>query len=373
MKYRRLGKTGAMVSALGFGAMRLPTKDGAIDHDEAVPCVRRAIDGGVNYVDTAYIYHGGKSETFLKSALSDGYRQKVFLADKSPVWMLKKAEDFDRVLEEQLERLGVDCIDMYLLHSLSRGVWENKVRPYGLLEKMRKAKADGLVKHIGFSFHDDFDAFKMMVDEFEDCEFCQIQFNYVDTDRQAGSRGLLYAAERDLGIIIMEPLLGGRLANPAANLKKHLPADQTPVEFGLNFIWSYPQVGTVLSGMSTMDQVEENLILADKSGAPIGPDGLAVYENAKKVFETAAIVPCTACAYCMPCPAGVDIPQCFKNYNLFVADRNSAIKAYEKQQGRGEMCVGCRRCEEHCPQHIEISSHMKKLHEVLTGPLDTDL
>ena len=235
MNMRKMGNTGVELSALGFGCMRLPTlENGAIDEKEAIRIIREAIDNGLNYVDTAYYYHDQQSEVLVGKALQDGYREKVHLATKQPEYNIEKEEDFDNFLNTQLERLQTDHIDFYLLHALNRRTWDEKVVPFHVLDKMKKAKEDGRVRHLGFSFHDDFDTFKMIIDSFDGWEFCQIQMNYIDIENQATLKGLEYAAQKGLGVVIMEPLLGGKLANLSPQGKEKLEPAKTPVEWALD-------------------------------------------------------------------------------------------------------------------------------------------
>ena len=362
MKYRKFGNTGVEVSALGFGAMRLPITDSSdsksIDEETAIGMIRKAIDSGVNYVDTAYPYHGGMSEVLVGKALQDGYREKTMLATKLPVWMVEKEEDFDRYLNEQLEKLQTDHVDFYLLHALDKNRWK-KVEGCRLLEKMKEAKADGRIRFAGFSFHDDLETFKMIVDAW-DWDFCQIQFNYINLEHQAGMEGLKYAASKGLGGVIMEPLLGGKLAAPPVQVRKVLPDTKTPVEWALDFLWNLPEVGLMLSGMSTPQQVEENLVYADRSHVGmLSPDDIQMLAKAKNVFDTMAIVPCTKCAYCMPCPFGLDIPKTFEAYNqTAVKGVEKARELYDTLEKKADACRKCRHCEKECPQHIEISQIM---------------
>ena len=360
MQYRKFGSTGTEISALGFGAMRLPMKNETeVDEEEAIRVLRYAIDHGVNYIDTAYMYHDGKSELIVGRALKDGYREKTYLATKMPTPNVEKEEDFDRILEEQLAKLQVETIDFYLLHALNRDRWENIVLKFNLLAKLEQAKAAGKINHIGFSFHDDLDAFKMIVDGYDKWEFCQIQYNYVDTDRQAGTQGLEYAAAKGLGVIIMEPLRGGKLAVPPVQVAKALSKKKSPVEWALNFLWSKPEVSFLLSGMSNAGQLEENLKLADKAAAGMlkGMD-LVMLKQAKKVFDTMALVPCTQCGYCMPCPVGLDIPKIYESYNMTVsAGMPAAKKRYFELELQADACVHCGKCEKICPQGI-FSTHM---------------
>ena len=367
MNYRKFGNTGVSVSALGFGCMRFPTReDGTIDRARATAMLRDAIDQGLNYVDTAYGYHNGESESAVGEALLDGYREKVNLATKMPLWKVEKPEDFDTIFAEQLTRLQTDHVDFYLLHSLNRDTWENKVLKFGLIEKIQQAKADGRAKHIGFSFHDDFDTFKEIVDTYKGCEFCQIQYNYIDTDHQATQQGLDYAAAKGLGVIVMEPLLGGKLASPPKMVAGVLSEEKTPVEWALDFIWNQPGVSLLLSGMSTEQQAADNLAYASRSSVGmLDAAALAMFAEAKRIYDKMPLVPCTHCEYCMPCPFGVNIPETFVCYNKTVSQgMKSAAADYAALQGKAELCRVCRRCESLCPQHIKISEEMPAIRKL---------
>jgi predicted aldo/keto reductase-like oxidoreductase len=272
MQYRTFGKLDWEPSALGFGAMRLPVIDdnpGKIDEPEATRMLRYAIDHGVNYVDTAYPYHEETSETFLGRALQDGYRQRIKLATKLPSWLVKVAEDCDRYLNEQLERLQTETIDFYLLHGLNEERWP-KLRDLNVLEWAEKAMADGRIRYLGFSFHDRYDVFQEIVDASDQWTFCQIQYNYMDEEHQAGTRGLKYAADKGLAVVVMEPIRGGQLArNPPqaiAELWDTAAPRRTPADWALQWVWNHPEVSVVLSGMSTMEQVKQNVASASQSG-----------------------------------------------------------------------------------------------------------
>ncbi|MGE5597766.1 MAG: aldo/keto reductase [Bacteroidota bacterium] len=381
MQYRTFGKLGFQVSALGFGAMRLPTEGGRIDEAEATRMLHRAIERGVNYVDTAYPYHGGTSETFLGRALKDGYRERVRLATKMPSWLIQSAGDFDRYLDEQLARLQTDYVDFYLLHSLNKGSWQ-KLRDLGVCEWAEKAIGQGRFRYSGFSFHGDRDAFRQIVDEY-DWAMCQIQYNYMDVENQAGIGGLRYAAAKGLAVVVMEPLLGGKLVGPPPSIQAvwdSAARKRTPAGWALHWLWNQPEVSCVLSGMSTMDQVEENLALADESRAGLlTDDELALYERVRVKYKELAAIPCTGCGYCLPCPQNVDIPGNFGIYNEgLVYDKPHASRgqyswwkrAYEVQKTmdrdiRAANCVQCGQCEAKCPQGIPISRWMPLIHEVL--------
>jgi hypothetical protein len=379
MQYRRSAKLGKDVSALGFGCMRLPTLDGNpqsenIDEAETVRMIRRAVDEGVNYIDTAYPYHNGRSEVVTGRALRDGYRAKVLLATKSPVWQIAKPGDFDAHLGEQLGRLGTDRIDVYLFHALNTERWEKIVLRLGLLERAEAAIKAGRIGHIGFSFHDGGAAFKRIVDGYERWSVCQIQYNFMDTDTQAGTAGLNYAAAKGLAVVAMEPLLGGRLAVPpraAAEVFRASGKGWSPAEWALQWVWDQADVSTVLSGMKTMAQVEENLRAAGRSGTgSLGKTDLEVIARARKILRERAPVPCTQCGYCRPCPSGVNIPRCLGLYNdaIMYDDLDFPRGIYARFVPEGERaaaCTQCRECEPKCPQAIAISECLAEVDAVL--------
>ncbi len=368
MQYREFGKTGERVSVLGFGCMRFPGKDGAVDVDEAVRMMRYAMDNGVNYLDTAYFYHDGKSEEIVGKALKNGYRDKTLLATKSPIYSIKAADDFDRFLDTQRKRLDTDVIDFYLLHAVNRNDWENVVLKFGLLDKMQKAKDAGVIRHIGFSFHDNLDAFLTIVDGYDSWEFCQIQMNYVDVKNQAQMAGMEYAAKKGLGVIIMEPLRGGKLACPPSRVQALFPDEKPPVEWALDFLWNRPEVGIILSGMSSMEQVQQNLAYADAARVGmLDAQMLSVFDQARKVYETTALVPCTKCAYCMPCPFGLDIPAIYEAYNASaLGNRDKVQEQYEAISVRADACKACKKCEARCPQAILSSQVMPQIAKFFT-------
>ncbi len=360
MQYREF-IDGIKISALGYGCMRFQTENEQIIEDKAIAQLRHAIDNGVNYIDTAFGYHKGTSEVVVGKALKDGYREKVYLADKMPVWMIEKEEDFERLFATQLERLGTDHIDFYLLHALGKKTLDEKVRKFDLFAKMRELKATGRVSYIGFSFHNSNAVFHEIVDEFEGCDFCQIQYNYIDTNNQAGTEGLEYAASKGLGVVIMEPLLGSGLVNLPENVRAALPEGSNPVQIALDFLWSRPEVGTVLSGMTLEQHVIDNLKYANESRiGKLSAEELASLERAKAIRDGNLIVPCTACEYCMPCPAGLNIPGIFKVYNKTAPSLKLDPKAeYEALEVKANECVECGSCEAICPQHIKIRDMMK--------------
>lgn len=374
MNYRQFGSLDWKPSALGFGCMRLPVVDGdnsRIDEDKAAVMLRRAIDLGVNYIDTAYPYHGGTSEGFVGKTLAGQYRNQVKLATKLPSWKIDKPADFDSYLNEQLDRLQTDRIDFYLLHALDQETW-SKIEALGVIPWLEKARADGRITYLGFSFHDDLSVFKSIVDAYQGWDFCQIQYNFIDQAYQAGRKGLQYAAERGLGVVIMEPLRGGRLAEPPAavqDLWDEAPIFRSPVDWALQWLWNQPQVSLVLSGMSTLQQVEENAASASLSG----PNSLAESEvklvaKVKKTYESFALIPCTRCGYCIPCPEGVDIPRVLHLYNdgLMFDKMQRSAEDYQRwvpQENKADLCVVCGECQEKCPQDIAIPDWLEKIHD----------
>lgn len=374
MLYRKLGKTDEMVSILGFGCMRFPVKEGGdmsqIDEDKSIKMLRYAIDKGVNYLDTAYPYHGsgmeeaGMSEPFLAKVIKDGYREKVKIATKLPVWLVETREDMDKYLDEQLKRLEIETIDFYLLHSLNKNVWE-RMKSLGVDEFLDRAIAQGKIKHAGFSYHDGPEYFNEIIDYY-DFSFCQIQFNYLDEDYQAGLAGLNYAYKRGLGIVIMEPLRGGKLVeNLPGKLEevfKNADIEKRPVEWALSWLWDHEEISTVLSGMSNLEQVVENVEIASRSKAnSLTKAEKEIIEEAKKILKENIKVNCTECKYCMPCPQGVNIPKNFSIYNDYYlfGDKDSYFKIDE--EARAANCIGCGICENHCPQNIDIINEMDNI------------
>ncbi len=368
MQYRDFGKTGCKISVLGFGAMRMPTieTDGEkkIDEKKAIELIRYSIDNGVNYVDTAFFYHGGESEALVGKALADGYREKAYLATKLPMGDVKCPEDFERLLGIQLERLQTDHIDFYLFHALNRDHWK-KVKDFGLIDKMKKAKQEGKVRHIGFSFHDDLEIFRNIIEEYDGCEFCQIQFNYLDTDYQAGIEGLRLAAEKGIGVVIMEPLRGGGLVAPEDAVKNCLPEGFSPVEAALSYVWNFPEVTLLLSGMGTMEQVKENIALAGKyTSDSLSAEDMLCFEKAKRSYDKLGLIPCTKCNYCKDCPKEIAIPEIFAAFNLSAdSDRRKVKEAMPDIDDRVRECIDCGACEKKCPQNIEIRKMFRKIRD----------
>lgn len=379
MQYRTFGKTNEQVSTLGFGCMRLPLIDAhnpaSIDEALSTDLLRTAIDHGVNYIDTAYPYHGigmsrgGASEPFVARALRGGYRQRVKLATKLPSWLIQTRQDMDRYLNEQLQRLQTDRIDFYLVHALDRVNWP-KVRNAGIEDFLQQAIRDGRILHAGFSFHDRLDLFKEIVDGF-DWSFCQIQYNYLDETFQAGTEGLQYAAAKRLGIIVMEPLRGGKLAQLPEEAKQIFTTaevQRTPAEWGFRWVLDHPEVSVVLSGMNTMEQVLENAAVAGSTAAcTMTEQERILIEQVKSFLAEKIKINCTACEYCMPCPSNVNIPQNFNCYNDYYMFGKKDLFAWIGPSRRASNCLECGECETHCPQHIPIMNELKKVAALFEG------
>ena len=380
MQYRKFGRSDVHVSALGFGAMRFPTKDGQIEEVEATQMMQYALEHGVNYIDTAYPYHGGESEKLVGRFLSNGKRDKVKLATKLPSWLIESAADFDKYFEEQCERLQTGTIDYYLVHSLNRNWWP-KLRDLGVIAWAERKMAEGRIGQLGFSFHDGGDAFQPIVDGY-DWAFCQIQYNYMDVENQAGTAGLKYAASKGMAVIVMEPILGGSLADPPAPIQRiwdGATQKRSAVDWALQWLWNQPEVSIVLSGMSSLKQVEENVRSAEHARVnSLSAEELAMFDVARTTYQGLRPIPCTACSYCMPCPNNVNIPRNFGIYNkgkmYDKADAARGEYAWMSQElalgiatidTRAAACVQCGVCDAKCPQQIAISSWMPTVHQVL--------
>jgi hypothetical protein len=366
MLRRKMPKSGDELSILGFGCMRLAQKDGRIDEERATRQVRLAIDRGVNYVDTAWPYHGGESEPFLGRALEDGYRERVHLATKLPAWLVRSEADFDRFLDAQLQKLNTPYIDYYLIHSLNGAEW-NRQRELGVADFLDRAKSARKILHAGFSFHGMLPEFQRIVDEYP-WEFCQIQYNFLDTEHQAGTAGLRYAAAKGLGVVVMQPLRGGTLVSPPPDIQaiwSEAAQPRTPAEWALRWVWNHPEAIVALSGMNDESQVEENLAVA----AEAYPDSLdeaelALIARAGRRYREIMKVGCTGCGYCQPCPKGVGIAGCFDLYNQFhmFGNVHGAKFMYVVQlggltsspRGYASLCEQCRDCVERCPQNLDI-------------------
>ncbi|TJX65236.1 aldo/keto reductase [Soehngenia saccharolytica] len=373
MQYSYFTNDRLKVSQLGFGCMRFPILNGdqkAIDEEKAREMLIYAIENGVNYIDTAYPYHGGMSEKFVGKVLSEGYRDKVYLATKNPVWLANAKEDFMKYLDEQLDNLKTDHIDFYLLHSLDAERFD-KIVDLEVFDFVKKAKDEGKIKYIGFSFHDEYEVFEKIVDSY-DWDFCQIQLNYLDRDYQAGLKGLKYAKDKGLDVVVMEPVKGGKLAKAPEKIKNvfsRANVDRSPAQWALKWVLDKEEVSVVLSGMTTLEQVKENIAVASEN-TKLTPDEIKLIDEATKIYKDGFKVGCTACEYCMPCPSGVNIPRVFELYNnVYVFDELDESKRMYQRLIENNMdasnCVECGSCEAVCPQHLSIIELLKEADKVL--------
>lgn len=369
MLHRKIPSSGEDLPILGMGCMRLPQMpQGRVDEEAAVALIRAAIDGGASYIDTAVPYHQGESEQVVGKALADGYREKAFLATKLPPKSVTSREDMDRLLNESLRRLGTDHLDAYLIHALNKSRW-NRLWDLEVDLFLDEAKADGRIRYAGFSFHDAPDSFREIVDAYA-WDLGQIQYNYLDIGYQAGTAGLRYAAEKGLAVVVMEPLRGGMLAAPPDEVREIFaaaPVPGSPAAWSLRWVWDHPEVTTVLSGMNAPVQLAENLATAAE-GLPgsLSPEEHEAVRKSRNAFRKKIRVPCTACRYCMPCPAGVNIPECLARLNdiALFGDRDHAAFFYRHvlgDRGYASLCAECGACEEICPQGIRV---IDCLHEV---------
>lgn len=374
MQYRKM-KDGTEVSILGYGCMRFTSSAGRINLEKAEKEVMLAIENGVNYFDTAYIYSG--SEEALGTILErNRCREKVQIATKLPYYLLKNASSVEKLFQEQLKCLRTDHIDFYLMHMLfDVEVW-NHLRSIGIEEWIAEKKKAGTIRNIGFSFHGDTDTFKALIDAY-DWDFCQIQYNYLDEHTQAGRAGLLYAAEKNIPVIIMEPLRGGKLVDGLPeDAKKAIatyPLKRTPAQWAFHWLWDQPQVTCVLSGMNSTQMVAENIASADEAGigAFTKADHHLIDILRQKINQTLK-VRCTGCGYCMPCPHGVDIPTAFRCYNQTATQKKfgavleyAQVTSLKKDSSAMTQCTKCGACEQHCPQHIEIRKELQNAKKAL--------
>mgnify|MGYP000967465203 FL=1 len=375
MHYRNFTKDNIQISPLGFGCMRFPVFDddsGKIDEEKAIEMIRYAIDSGVNYIDTAYSYHQENSEYLVGKALKDGYREKTYVATKLPCWLIKTYEDFDKYLGEQLEKLDIDCIDFYLLHSIDKNRWKN-LKELDVFKFLEQAKKSGKINYIGFSFHDELEVFKEIVDCY-DWDFCQIQLNYVDRNYQAGEEGLEYAYNKGVSVVIMEPIKGGKLSNPSFEINELWDTSEikrTPAEWALRWVLNHKEVSILLSGMSTIEQVKENINTASNAKPKhLSKKELEIIDKVTNIYQEKVKVGCTGCEYCLPCPKNISIPNIFEIYNelyVFDSEENSKdiYKTYIEKQIDALNCIECGQCESMCPQNIEIRRHLKDAHKAL--------
>lgn len=381
MRYRPHGLTGANVSALGFGMLRLPMLEDnkTVDEARTIEMVRHAIDRGLNYVDTGYVYLGGQSETVTGKALANGYRDRVYLTSKSPWWIMEKPEDFEKFFDESRRRLQTDVIDFYHIHMIMHRGWKEKVLPFRLIEKINNLKNSGRIRYAGFSFHDGVPLFKKVVDANPEWDFCLIQQNMLDTEHEAGLVGLHYAAANGLGVSVMEPLRNGFLANPPREVRQiydNAKNRRPPVEWALDYLWNKPEVSVVVSGMGSMQNVADNLEYASRSapGMLDAEDAAVIGRAARQYRSYPGSIPCTGCYNCIPCPQNVAIGYLFNMvYNQYKAEgdpeRAKRLVKYSMspvQRGdRPGACNDCGECLPKCPQGINIPQELRRVQREL--------
>ena len=368
MRYRK-DRHGNDISQLGYGCMRFTKKGTAIDYEKTEKEILHAIELGVNYFDTAYIYPG--SEECLGRILDENHcRDKVYIATKLPQYLMRQKGAIEKTFREELTRLRTDYIDYYLMHMFTDfAEWEN-IKKLGIEDFINEKKQSGQIRNIGFSYHGDTDMFLKILDAY-DWDFCQIQYNYLDEHSQAGRRGLKAAAKKGIPVIIMEPLRGGKLVNLPSKAKERLAESSqkyTPAELGLRWLWDQPEVTCVLSGMNSMEMLEENVRIASSAEAnSYTEEDFALIDDIRKIIKEREKVGCTGCRYCMPCPKGVDIPGIFHHYNLMYMEKKSTARfefaqnlGLRKEPGFATQCISCGKCEQHCPQHINIREKLKE-------------
>ncbi|MBQ8598027.1 MAG: aldo/keto reductase [Lachnospiraceae bacterium] len=367
MEKRKMINLGIETSLLGFGCMRFPQNaDGSIDEKEAERMLDKAISEGVNYIDTAYPYHDGKSEIAVGKILKKYDRSSFYLATKLPVWLVKTIEDVDKYFEEQLAKLQTDYIDFYLLHAMDRGRWDAMLK-LGAVERLEELKAAGKIKYLGFSFHDSYEVFEEMIN-YRDWDFCQIQLNYMDANEQAGIKGHDLAEKKGVPLVIMEPVKGGSLAAFSDEIMDKFHAidpEASAASFALRWVGSQPGVKVILSGMSNMEQVEDNL-KTFKEFKPLSEAEKQTVDEVKSILDSRVQNGCTGCRYCMPCPAGVDIPGCFSAWNTYHVYQNYYAVNWKWETEMGEAhqaknCVECGKCEKACPQKLSVREDLKKV------------
>lgn len=372
MEYRKMENLGISTSLLGFGCMRFPTNaDGSINEEEALAMIDKAYQSGVTYFDTAYPYHGGKSEVVTGKALARYPRDSYYLATKLPVWEVKTIADAERIFQEQLDRLQKDHVDFYLMHALNSERWKF-VKELDVLGYCEKLRAEGKIKYLGFSFHDDYAAFEEIITSYK-WDFCQIQLNYMDKDTQATLKGVELAAKLGIPMVVMEPVKGGSLAvlpsEGIDDLFKKARPEASTASWAIRYVGSFDNVKVILSGMSTMEQVEDNLSTFDPF-EPLSGAEQAIVAQVADTLHGRVQNGCTGCRYCMPCPAGVDIPRCFSVWNQYhiYEDVSKAKRSWTQEMGDADKaanCVRCGKCEQVCPQHIAIRDDLARLQKEL--------
>ncbi len=369
MFYTKFPETDITSSMLGFGCMRLPVKDGKIDEAEAIRMIRHAIDSGVTYIDTAYPYHGGESEIVVGKALQDGYREKVTLATKLPCWNVHKHEDMMAILDEQLQKLQTDHIDFYLMHAMNAQRLE-EMQQYDYKSFLDEALAQGKIRYPAFSFHDGYDAFMKILGDY-DWKMCQVQMNILDDENQCTLEGIRQAGKKGVGVVVMEPLRGGLLANPpkaVVDAYAQFKDQRSPVEWAFRYLYTMPEVKCILSGMSNWEQLVDNLNIFDLPEQPsLSDEEKALYKKVKDTYISLTKTRCTGCQYCQPCPMGVKIPDIFQRYDTSLLHAQGSFKdGYAKivaDEHDASRCVQCGQCEAACPQHLPIIQYLQEIHE----------
>ena len=373
MNYRK-DRYGKEISQLGYGCMRFTKKGTSIDFEKAEAEVMRAYEMGVNYFDTAYIYSGSE-ECLGKIVEKNGIRDKISIATKLPQYLVNTYDKIDKYFYEQLKRLRTDYIDYYLMHMFTDYAEWEKLKALGIEDWIAKRKAEGSIKNVGFSYHGNTEMFLKILNAY-DWDFCQIQYNYLDEHTQAGRKGLEEACKKGVPVVIMEPLRGGKLVNLPTKAKELLKANEkqyTAPELGLRWLWDQEGVTCVLSGMNSLEMVDENIRIA--SSANVGDfdeSDFELVEKVKAIIKEKEIVGCTGCRYCMPCPKGVDIPATFYHYNLMYMEKKNATRfeyarnvGLRREPSFASQCVGCGKCEQHCPQKIDIRNKLKEADKAL--------
>ncbi|WP_405274703.1 aldo/keto reductase [Methanobrevibacter sp.] len=381
MQNRIIRKTGDEISPLGFGAMRLPLKNGKVDRELAKEQIYHAIDNGINFIDTAYLY--GDSETFLGEILQGEYKDKVKLCTKLPAINIRKYEDMETILDEQLNRLQRDCIDYYLIHGVDLKTI-NRLLKKDLLKFIRKAKNDGKIKHVGFSYHGPKEEFEIIVDGY-DWDVVMVQYNYFDENVQASTEGIEYAASKGMGILVMEPLKGGILAGKmpreAEEIFRKANPNKSNAQWAMEWVLNNRNVTCVLSGMNSIEQIDENIAIGEKTTPlSLSFEEMETIEYVKRVLRNSLKINCSTCGYCMPCPQGVNIPECMKIYNekylfehkgLFnqsFMDYYQYVGGIMGNEGNAGKCNGCGKCLRKCPQKLDIIEELKKVKKEFEFP-----
>lgn len=384
MHYRKYGKNlGFEVSALGMGCMRLPRiidaekGESSVDTEKAIEMIRYAAEHGITYFDTAYGYHNMTSETVLGEALDcRGYREKVKIVTKQPFGVMTTQADIRRNLEQTLKKLRTPYIDVYLIHNIGKSTWD-AIKERKIIQEYERFRAEGLIRGIGFSYHGQFPTFKEVL-EYYNWDMCQVQQNFIDVEKEVTEEAIRIAGAKGTALVIMEPLRGGSLATPPKTVQDiydAYPVKRNAVEWSFRHLINYPEISTILSGVTTLEQLKEDIAIFSKPDAVPGcltaPEKQLIAQVRAK-YESLASIPCTACEYCLPCPNGVQIPAVFSRYNdgIMFTNFNQSRRSYffmTKQKQDASQCAACGECEEKCPQHIKIIEELKTAHESLKG------